>query len=120
MYYGYDDDPYAAQVMLQGYRPMDVGDAYGVVPFLEVLGPILDATTVIATTGIAAGSAGAQGRLGLQASEAQAEVAAYQAQIAEQTQAAETERFTTAAFYAAGVVLLLGGGFLGYKVWSTR
>jgi hypothetical protein len=114
MPYGYDDDPIAAQTMLRGYRPLDVGDLgdnYGVVD-LSWLGPAISATGQIAGATVGAVSAGKQGRLAAQAAESQAEALAYQAQIQAEVEAAQTQRFLAALAAVSVLTLVLGGGYL--------
>jgi len=120
MPYGYDDDAYAAKVMLQSYRPMDVGapDNYGI--GLEWLGPALSAASDVTSVGIGVAGAGKQSQLELAMQREQTEALAQQGDIALQIEAEKTKRFKTAALYTAVVAVVLGGSWIGYRWWMER
>ena len=119
-YLGYDEELYT-QVTLNDYRPLDVGNPYGVA--LDWLAPAIQAASSITTTGIQAASAGAQSKQAVAQTGAQAELIAAQAELqAELTRQEQesTERVKAVAMYVVGGAVVLGLAYFGYQAWSNR
>lgn len=129
--YGYDDEAYAAQMMLATYRAgMDVGDAYGDGDSSAVIGAAIEGVVGLATAGIAIGHQAKQAKSQRQH---EAAMAKQQARLYElQAQAAAAQAAVpqvsglsggdnTLLFVGLGLVGLLvvvGGG--GYYVWQSQ